>query len=276
MSLSPPDPRPAPPHADASRELLARLTRPDDDDEYAAADRGGPSSRVGLATATAALAVLLTVAAVQTQAAQPQDERDREVLLERLAREKTEVAVLGARAESTAAEVEELRASTLEATETVQALQAQLDTQGATVGSAPVRGPGVRVVVDDSDDGAPEGTITDSDLQQLVNGLWKAGAEAITVNGQRLTTLSAIRTAGQAITVNYRSLTPPYTVAAIGDPETLPARLLETAAGQMFSDLSINFGVQFEVEAASELGLPAGSRLELDVATASTKGVNGA
>ncbi|MBA2739843.1 MAG: DUF881 domain-containing protein [Nocardioidaceae bacterium] len=252
------------------------MTRPDDDDEYAAADRGGPSSRVGLATATAALAVLLTVAAVQTQAAQPQDERDREVLLERLAREKTEVAVLGARAESTAAEVEELRASTLEATETVQALQAQLDTQGATVGSAPVRGPGVRVVVDDSDDGAPEGTITDSDLQQLVNGLWKAGAEAIAVNGQRLTTLSAIRTAGQAITVNYRSLTPPYTVAAIGDPETLPARLLETAAGQMFSDLSINFGVQFEVEAASELGLPAGSRLELDVATASTKGGDGA
>ena len=42
----------------------------------------------------------------------------------------------------------------------------------------------------------------DPDLQKLVNGLWAAGAEAISINGQRLTNLSAIREAGEAITVN--------------------------------------------------------------------------
>ena len=51
----------------------------------------------------------------------------------------------------------------------------------------------------------------DVDLQQLVNGMWTAGAEAISVNGHRLTSLTAIRGAGTSITVDYSSLTPPYT-----------------------------------------------------------------
>ena len=62
----------------------------------------------------------------------------------------------------------------------------------------------------------------------LVNRLWIAGAEAIAIDGHRLTSLTAIRFAGEAITVDYVSLTPPYEVTAIGDPDTLPARLLET------------------------------------------------
>ena len=72
---------------------------------------------------------------------------------------------------------------------------------------SPVRGPGVRVVADD----APGATtarneVLDTDLQKLVNGLWEAGAEAISLNGQRLTNLSTIRQAGGAITVNAHSL----------------------------------------------------------------------
>ena len=76
------------------------------------------------------------------------------------------------------------------------------------------------------------GVILDTDLQSLVNALWTAGAEAISINGNRLTSLTAIRFAGRAITVDYRSLTPPYVIDAIGNPETLPARLLETPGGQ--------------------------------------------
>ena len=45
------------------------------------------------------------------------------------------------------------------------------------------------------------------DLQIVVNGLWASGAEAVSVNGQRLTSKAAIRFAGQAILVNYRPLT---------------------------------------------------------------------
>ncbi len=251
------------PPPDAPRELLARLTAPDSDEYGPAAGRGRVRSPWLLVT-TVVLGALLTVAAVETQADRPQAERDRLVLLERLEQEKADVARLGQRAEAAAAEVASLRASTVTAAESVRALQVQLDDLGAVVGSAAVRGPGVRVVVDDSSNGKPAGAVVDTDLQRLVNGLWEAGAEAVAINGQRLTALSAIRTAGQAITVNYRSLAPPYTVLALGDPAAMPARLLETDAGQAFTDLRNNFGVHFDVDTRAELTLPAGSRLILD------------
>lgn len=273
--------RRSPPRGDAAHDLLARLTRPEDDEYSVAADRRrsghqppipGVAVALGFGVAVAVLVVLVTVSAVQTRAGEPQAEADRLALLERLADEKAEVARLGAAADATAARVAVARARAVRITGSVTALEDRVDALGALVGSAAVSGPGVRVVIDDSADAAAEGKVLDTDLQRLVNGLWEAGAEAVAVNGQRLTTLSAIRTAGQAITVNYRSLSPPYTVSAIGDPDTLPARLLETSAGQTFTDLQTNFGLRFDVEARNDLELPAGSRLQLDVATASRAG----
>ena len=56
------------------------------------------------------------------------------------------------------------------------------------------RGPGVRVVADDAPGAdSARNEVLDTDLQKLVNGLWEAGAEAISINGQRLTNLSTIR-----------------------------------------------------------------------------------
>ncbi len=78
----------------------------------------------------------------------------------------------------------------------------------------------------------------DVDLQILANGLWQAGAEAVAINGHRLSSLTAIRSAGDAITVDFRSLTRPYRVEAIGDPRTLPARFVETAGGAWWHELA--------------------------------------
>jgi uncharacterized protein YlxW (UPF0749 family) len=58
--------------------------------------------------------------------------------------------------------------------------------------------------------------IYDSDVQLLVNALWATGAESIAINNRRLTSTSAIRSAGDAILVNYQPLLPPYKIAAIG------------------------------------------------------------
>jgi len=60
------------------------------------------------------------------------------------------------------------------------------------------------------------GIVLDRDLQDIANALWQAGAEAIAINGQRLTATSAIRTAGGAILVDFRPVTGPYQIAAIG------------------------------------------------------------
>lgn len=128
---------------------------------------------------------------------------------------------------------------------------------GVAAGETAVRGPGIVVTADDAGDAVPGagGIILDTDLQTLVNGLWAAGAEAIAVNGHRLGTLTAIRFAGQAITVDYRSLTPPYVVEAIGNPNTLPARFLETAGGQAWLGLQANFGIRFQTRTADRLEL---------------------
>ena len=66
--------------------------------------------------------------------------------------------------------------------------------------------------------------VLDPDLQKLVNGLWQAGAEAISINGQRLTSLSAIRVAGDADHRQLPSLTRPYIVAADREPEDAARR----------------------------------------------------
>ena len=61
--------------------------------------------------------------------------------------------------------------------------------------------------------------VYDSDIQLLVNALWASGAESISINNARLTSTSAIRSAGDAILVNYRPLLPPFVISAIGDKE---------------------------------------------------------
>src|SRR5690625_1839434 len=84
------------------------------------------------------------------------------------------------------------------------------------VAAGALRGPGVVLTLEDSAPlpaapGVTEGAVnrvTDADLQLAVNGLWAAGAEAIAVNGQRLTSTSAIRTAGPAVLVGVRACTP--------------------------------------------------------------------
>lgn len=97
-----------------------------------------------------------------------------------------------------------------------------------SAGSAAVKGPGVTVVLNnpnsdsgsaaDSDPrtGENKNAITSTDLQQVTNGLWSSGATAISINGQRITSLTAIRFAGSAVLVNYRPLATPYTVTAVG------------------------------------------------------------
>lgn len=131
---------------------------------------------------------------------------------------------------------------------------ARVQRLAATTGFGAVSGPGIRVTVDD----APDGTlVTDRDLRLLVNGLWEAGAQAIAINGQRLTARSAIRNSGDAIRVNNRSLSPPYVVEATGDERTLQADLMETTTGLQFRDTVEALGFPSTMHNEDGLYLPA-------------------
>ena len=165
-------------------------------------------------------------------------------------------------------EIATLETQFLETTTQGRALSSQLSRLGVRTGSAAVTGPGVRTVVDDAPDAiSAQQQVLDKDLQKLVNALWESGAEAIAINGQRLTNLTAIRHAGSAITVNFRSLSRPYVVSAIGNPDAIPARFVETQDGSAWLDLEAAYGLQFDMTTEESLKLPAANRLDLRHAT---------
>lgn len=98
-------------------------------------------------------------------------------------------------------------------------------------GLSSVKGEGIEIVINDAakidsleSSDIELARVYDSDIQLLVNALWASGAESIAINEGRLTSTSAIRSAGDAILVNYRPLLPPFVISAIGDKD-LKARL---------------------------------------------------
>ena len=132
-------------------------------------------------------------------------------------------------------------------------------------GGVAMSGSGVVLTLDDSaplpsGPGAGPGTVnrvTDGDLQIAVNGLWAAGAEAVSVNGQRVSSTTAIRTAGSAVLVDFRPLSPPYEITALGDPDTLRAGVQDAEAGAYLSEISTRYGIGVSWTAGEELSVPA-------------------
>ena len=136
------------------------------------------------------------------------------------------------------------------------ATQAELRRLEATSGARAVTGSGVTARVDDGEGGG-QAQVVAADLRQLVNQFWRSGAEAIAINGHRLSSRTAIRGAGDAITVDYRSLNRPYRVEAIGNPRTLPARWGESSGGAWWNELAQNRRMRYEVSSVDEITLDA-------------------
>lgn len=242
-----------------SMDLLQNLVEHSiDDDYYAVAERPERPPSKGAQGATivvvAVFALLVVVSAVQTRIDLPESENERGTLVAQINDQK---GIIADKQKESAEITRELRALRERSPDTTTLNR--ISDERISTGSVAVAGGGVRIVVNNADgaDADGRGRVLDKDLQVLVNGLWLAGAEAISINDNRLTSLSSIRTAGEAITVNYRSLTPPYVIRAIGDSRTLEARFLETPAGESWSNLESNFGLRFETAVRSSMSLPA-------------------
>lgn len=150
------------------------------------------------------------------------------------------------------------------------------------VGAVALTGPGLSLTLDDakpkdtSADGdanprtgpaTDAGRLTASDLRVIVNGLWGSGAEAISINGQRLTSLAAIRFAGEAILVDFRPLARPYVVTVIGDPDTIERTFKSSEGGSYLASLQQSFGIQAAISNEKSVEVPASSGLTLRAAT---------
>ncbi|MEU9980814.1 DUF881 domain-containing protein [Streptomyces sp. NPDC050856] len=279
-----------PPRPDASMSLLTNVMDHALDDGYAeasarrAAEGGGlPRSlraKLGLAAGLVLAAAIVTLGAAQAQISAPVVAKEREELIDRIDSETSA-------ADGLEKKIEELRAEVGERQR--RALQRHGGDQGGLVallsGATAVKGPGVKLVVDDAKDteqggdGPREssgftdtGRVRDRDMQRVVNGLWQSGAEAIAINGQRLTALSAIRAAGDAILVDNKPLVPPYTVLAVGDGKKLGAEFQDSADGQYLRVLQENFGIRTSISDQAEVRLPAAPSLIVRTAEPRTAG----
>lgn len=219
------------------------------------------SSPVRLGVAVLLLAILITIAAVQTTRGAGAAESERAELLQRMSDARERQATLNEQVATLDSEVRELG---VEALGDPAEREALADSE-LRIGATPVTGPGIVVTVNDSPDASgTEGLVLDGDLSRLVNGLWQAGAEAIAINGRRLSTLTPIRAAGAAITVDFVSLSPPYRVEVIGNPDTLQARFNQSAAASWWQFLQMNYGLTIDIAAADgDLNLPADPGLGL-------------
>ncbi|MGK5682490.1 DUF881 domain-containing protein [Actinoplanes sp. URMC 104] len=224
-----------------------------------------------LALSLVALGFLLVVAYQQTVADEPARSTARAELIEQVQKRREITAALQEQSDRLADEVSALRERQLSGEEA----QRLRDTEAAT-GLAPVQGSGARITVGDGP--TPINPVTgerntvarvkDSDLQLATNALWSLGAEAIAINGQRLTATSTIRQAGEAILVDLRPVTTPYEVVAIG-PDDLAEDFRTGYAGRFFEQLGGKYGMSFDAREADDLRLDAATELKLRVAETS-------
>ncbi|MEU4657167.1 DUF881 domain-containing protein [Streptomyces sp. NPDC023723] len=224
-------------------------------------------AKLGLAAGLVLAALVVTVGAAQARVAAPAAAKEREELIDRIDQETSA-------ADDLEGDVDALREDV--SARQREALQHTGDGDrgelvGVLSGAVAVHGPGVKLVVNDAKDastggdGTPRGTsgfsdtgrVRDRDMQRVVNGLWASGAEAVSINGQRLTALSAIRAAGDAILVDNRPLVPPYTVLAVGDGQQLGSRFQNSADGLYLNALEENYGIRTGISTEDDLRLPA-------------------
>jgi len=109
-----------------------------------------------------------------------------------------------------------------------EAMGRELETLRIALGLKAMRGPGVVVRMADPKT-QPKGSnpvvVSYQDIVAVVNELWAAGAEAIAVNGQRLTATTGLSQVSGTVVVNLQRLTGPFDIVAIGDPATLEGAL---------------------------------------------------
>ncbi|OIJ28091.1 DUF881 domain-containing protein [Nocardioides luteus] len=264
-----------------TKPLLDRITDQAIDSDYkAAAARREPSEeesnrrrRPGLRAMVIVglFALLATTAAVQTSRTEDIRQTSRQVLVDRIEQRQARIADLHRQISALREDNQRSEASLNSLNLRAKSASSTAASTAEETGFAPVTGSGIRITIDNAADGNEGGTVRDYDLAVIVNGLWEAGATAVSVDGQRVTPRSGVITSGSTLRMNDVSLSPPYEVSAIGDRRTLAARFAETVSGAMIRTTTQDYGMPFEIENIDRLTLPAAPPDLLELTQLGTK-----
>lgn len=160
--------------------------------------------------------------------------------------------------ENTMAELEELRKTAATDSTEAQKIEQDINEANKLLGLTELKGKGIIVTLDDakSEDvtqNASDYIVHDLDLVEVVNELFNAGAEAISINGQRIVSVTAINCSGNIVKVNDEKLGVPFEIKAIGLPERLYGALVRPGG---YLEWMEEDGVQVSVQKSDDITVP--------------------
>jgi len=215
------------------------------------------------------IALVFVVAVAQAKSTAPGVRETQHVLSGSVRSAEATVADVSDRRDALAAEMETEQRQRLEGDARGQQLLGQLDVSNLAAAATPVIGPGLEITVTDpgmtldlsdvSKERVPgsQQVILDRDLQQVVNSLWVAGAEAVSVGGVRIGPNVTIRQAGGSILVDNQPISSPYVILAVGPPHAMQDVFDRSPGLQRLRLLETSYGVGVEVSTSEALTLPA-------------------
>lgn len=125
-------------------------------------------------------------------------------------------------------------------------------------------GPGVRVTLKDAPLSVkPAGVAEDllvvhqQDIQAVTNALWQGGAEAVTIQGQRLNSTTGIKCVGNTVVLEGVPYAPPYVIEAIGDQQALMRSLDDSPQLRIYRDYVEAYRLGYEAVRVSRVTAPA-------------------
>lgn len=214
---------------------------------------------------------LLVVTASATTVANQRQEPRRNALIDQIMQERRNVSDLDKAVEELHGQLEDARADVGRLSADQAATNAARQKLALQAGDVAVKGPGITVKLSDAprqpgdtDIKFDASRIQDSDIQLIVNALFAVGAEAVAVNDNRVVSVTPIRAAGGTIVVNYRPVTSPYRIVAIGADER---RFNETDIADHFRQWEKKFDLGFDVDKSKDLSVPPyAGRVSIDIA----------
>ena len=143
-------------------------------------------------------------------------------------------------------------------------LPQRLEQQQAYAGLTAVAGPAVTVTLDDAPDTvSSDGIDADllvvhqQDIQAVVNALWSGGAEAMTIQGQRVISTTGVKCVGNTVVLHGVPYAPPYVIRALGDQTRLQAALAASEPVRVYQQYVDAYGLVYTSQAHPLVTFPA-------------------
>jgi uncharacterized protein YlxW (UPF0749 family) len=147
----------------------------------------------------------------------------------------------------------------------VDRVRREAEALNSPAGLESVSGPGVTVTLDDAPEDVRESAdvevgklvVHQQDIQAVANALWAGGAEAMTIQGQRVISTTGIKCVGNTVVLHGVPYSPPYVVTAVGDRERMLESLEKDPYLEIYRQWADAFELGWDIEDHDTADLPA-------------------